>query len=704
MNSCFKAALILSLLFFSNKLEAVAESVKIPTEYVLGENLEGDEPEVQVEPGEYIETPSVERSEENEFKFAGRLLMPEVFFGKNLNLLNDCNTTDCNAIDRTFFVRHTLDLIGEYRYKPKGCDHEVLQFKTTIRNRAVWGDPEAIAPTTESDVKVVDVLTGTHKHFVPRLIFWARELWLEVSLPHLLHLDLENNHFITFGAFPFRLGRGIALGDAFATTPDPILGFSAESAVDQYAFGAKIWGDLIPKVLTYDIYGAILNNKADSFSNTAANIRGQEYGHRFCQARGFGVVNFVYANRLVWTPVLNTAKITVEPYWLFNSDPEQRVEFLGDAESRLVTLGIAGEFEIGDFEFGFDTAFNHGRQHVKGVDRNVVNFAIDQGFVTEINSQVQLVLNPGVPGQERQQNLPFQLSVQDAAGNTVNVQNIVNNSIQSESQNGAILLDNATLTNVRITGTESPVPVLIRNSAARFRDPYRNRYKGSMFVADGSYWLIERDLKASFAVGFASGDANPNRDIVDPFDASVDGVYKGFIGLQEIYPGTRVKSVLFLNGTGKIPRPLDLPSEDVNDRFASTVSRFTNLFLVGGSLRYKPVNSRYKTDINPNIIAFWQEFQSRRFDVQPPRLISPYLGLEVNLITEVELLEDLKFWSKMGIFFPGNLYKELRGRPVNREQARFLNSLNSSGVRLPSVPLLGDDTAFGLNFGFEYIF
>ena len=62
----------------------------------------------------------------------------------------------------------------------------------------------------------------------------------------------------------------------------------------------------------------------------------------------------------------------VEPYILYNHNPEQKVEFIGDAKSDLCTFGIAGEFELGNFECGFDTAFNFGKQTVYGWDRNII--------------------------------------------------------------------------------------------------------------------------------------------------------------------------------------------------------------------------------------------------------------------------------------------------------------------------------------------
>ena len=34
-------------------------------------------------------------------------------------------------------------------------------------------------------------------------------------------------------------------------------------------------------------------------------------------------------------------KLNIEPYWLYYNEPEQRIEFLGDAKTVLGTIGLA---------------------------------------------------------------------------------------------------------------------------------------------------------------------------------------------------------------------------------------------------------------------------------------------------------------------------------------------------------------------------
>lgn len=614
-----------------------------------------------------------------ELKTWVKIRIPEFFYGKNLSLINNDNPTD-----RVLYFRHVFDINFEYRYFGPQRDYDIIFVKTDIRNKGVWGDPESIAFTTMSEVKVLDSLLGPHRHGIPRYILWIRELWIQLAYSDLLCLPFCRNHTITFGAFPFELGRGIALGASYAVDASD-LGFYNETAVDQYAFGGKLSGE-IRKGLDYDLYAAILSDKAASFTTTNDKIRGQQFNHRNDQARGFGSITYVVAARLKCDPVIKLpAKVHFEPYGLYYNNPEQKIEFLADSTSELATFGIAGEFEFRNIEFGFDTAFNFGHQTVHGWDSNVIRLENRNGTVVEVNSKVR----QAPPGQ-----VPSATSSPLALKVSAN-QKIINNSLESASQNGKVIgVDNL--------GT-------LINDIERFNDPYINKYRGSMLVCDGSYWIMRPDLKISAGFGYASGDNNPNRDLDHIGDSEVDGVYDGFISLQETYSGTRIKSAFLLSGSGKIPRLLSFPSEVVTDPFPSAVSRFTNLVFTGGSLNWRPCWSCKKWSVNPNILAYWQEFATRFFDrsketFSQSRNARTYLGLEVNVFMEAELIEDLKFFFVGAIFFPGGHYDDIKGLPLNKSQQTFLDNLDVTGIVNDRVPLLGNDPAFFANAGLEYKF
>jgi len=318
-----------------------------------------------------------------EYVFSG-MFKPEMFYGRNFSLLNNNNKWD-----KVWFMRHTLDMsLGVGYGKQTYCD-TVLDFFFTLRNRGIWGNPNTIAFTSDAEIKLLDAVARAHKHGFPRHIFWMREGWIDFSINNFLGLALEYQHSIKLGSFSFQLGRGISLGDAYAVGPE-FLGFYSDSLVDQYAFGALISGTFVPKVLTYDLYAAILQNNSSTLGDTAARIMGQQFGRIADPSRGYGKINYVIAGSLGWDAFADEkyGRLHLEPYAMYNNDPEQAVDFKADSSSKLGTIGFAGEYAGSIFEFGFDTARNIGRQTVLGWDTNQVTEENRGGFVVLSNTQV----------------------------------------------------------------------------------------------------------------------------------------------------------------------------------------------------------------------------------------------------------------------------------------------------------------------------
>ncbi len=602
---------------------------------------------------------------------------PEMFFGKNIALLNNAN-----EVDKVWFQRHTLDFNLDMLYGMQRYNEVAAEFLFSLRNKAVWGNLN-IVRTTEAEIKIDNSVLGSHKHSIPRHFLWMREIWLNFSLNHALGLNFSNKHTFKLGLFPFQLGRGIALGDAYAVGPE-FLGFYTNSAVDQYAPGFLISGDIVKNTLSYDLYIAILNNKSSSLSETAERVRGQEYGRKLSPLRGFGQVNFLVAAHLGWTVFDNNyGKLTIEPYGLFNNDPEQKVEFTSDADSRIGTVGMAGEYVQDRVEFGFDYAFNLGQQRVRGWDRNTINIALDPstGHLQEVNSHV-FTQDPNVVSSPSQ----AQFNSKNSSGKAV--QAIINTSFEDESQNGKKI---GTVGNINLY-----------NAKNRFRNPYTNKYEGWMFVMDAALWVHNKDVRFAVTAGAASGDDNPNEE-------TIDGIYSGFIPLQEIYSGKRVKSAFLLGGAGKVQRPLSTPtSEQAPSRFASVVDGFTNLVFGGAGLTWMPRKATKRFAINPNIYAFWEEKPTQKFDAvtktRTNELASTYLGIETNIFSEFYILETLKIYVVGSVFFPGAHFRDIQGIPLNSAQDAQLDRVDRTGVSGDPLPNLGKDTAYALNFGLQFNF
>lgn len=622
-----------------------------------------------------------------EYNFSGTF-KPETFYGKNVSLLNNDNDTD-----KIWFVRHTLDLTFDVLYGKHTYGDAVAEFLFQMRNKAVWGNPESIASTTETEIKVLEAVGRPHKHGIPRHIMWIREGWLRFDLSEATSLPFGKRHTFTIGAFSFELGRGIALGDAYAIGPEA-LGFYTDSAVDQYAFGAKFSGDILVNCLTYDLYTAILQNKSSSLGDTAAKVLGQEFDRLTNPQRGFGKINFVVAGKLDWTVFDNNplGKLTVEPYAMFNHEPEQQVEFFADASAKLGTIGIASEFCGDKVEFGFDYAINLGQQRVKGWDRNEIIEQNREGQVTLINSQVigEFVDDNGNVRNDPQGNpirekIPY-IDKDDA-------QIIINETFRDESQNDREI---GRVSKVGFLPSLVGIPVepddtvVLKNDNNRFRNPFTNKFEGWMFVADVAYWAYKKDLQLVATVGVASGDDNPNLE-------TKDGTFSGFIGLQELYSGKRVRSAFLLGSAGKLNRPLSIPTDNkAPSRFALKVSGFTNLVFTGAGLIYEPKDWKKSFKVHPNVIAYWQE--------KPIGKARTFLGVESDIFLYYWMLKNMKFFFVGSIFFPGSHYKDRSGVVLTTAQDDELDREDRTGFEEDQIPGLGNDIAYTFNIGLEYKF
>lgn len=649
-----------------------------------------------------------------EFILSGRY-KPEMFWGNNISLLNSNNQVNGRPTDRILFFRHTFDIASDVVYGKKQHDTPIMEFLFSIRNKATWGNPESIINTTYSTIKLTDAVTGPHNHSIPRNLFWMREVWLRFALGKPIGLDLKNEHTFTIGAFPFELGRGIALGAAYAVSGPSLLGFYTDGIIDQYAYGARLSGDIIPKKLGYDVYAAILQSKSSNLSDTGAKIFSQEIGRRSCPVRGFGHINYIVAGRARWT-VFDTESLGMfglEPYFVFNEDPEQMVEFTADARSKLGTMGLAGEYEGDHWEFGFDYAFNLGSQKVRGWDRNQLEIQNRNGRPVFVNSDVYLNANPDLtdtPKNLDPYKTPYSPNVTvNSSGSLVNdgknVQNLIYTNNQGEEFNSQLIGSVPGYT----VDVDAPAPVQsevtqdqLYNSRTRFRNPYTNQYEGWMMVGDASWWVYGKDLKIAVTGGLASGDENPNNE-------TIDGTYGGFVGLQEIYSGKRVKSAFLLGGAGKAKRPLSVPvNEQSPTDYSPEVTGFTNLVFTGAGLTWTPKDWTKKFSFNPNVLAYWQQHPTKKFDIatgtNSPRDARTFLGTELNAFVKYNFLPDLIIFCVTSAFLPGGHYHDIKGKPLNADQAKALDKFNDSGFENAPVPNIGTNAAFTFNVGLEYVF
>lgn len=259
----------------------------------------------------------------------------------------------------------------------------------------------------------------------------------------------------------------------------------------------------------------------------------------------------------------------------------------------------------------------------------------------------------------------------------------------------------------------------------RFRKPFKLDYSGFMFLSDISYTFEDIPLKLALAGAYVSGDAYP-------YNEERSRSFKGFITQRDYnYIGHEVRSLGLLYARVG-PRPMNISN---NKLYAfNHFQDMSNLAYFGAALHWNPLKKKDKMTINPNILAFWTPGRVNKWDLngnpnvdtgnpvsdalqnfaltqartklgfsgwESTKRASRYMGTEINLIAEYFVLENLRLYTLDAIFFPGQLYKDLKGQP-NRNTRRLDITPGREGEAV--YESLGTKIAFGLNVGLRYTF
>ena len=595
-----------------------------------------------------------------------------------------------SPFDQYSYLQSTWDFTTHTRFADK------INSKLTLREKVRWGELRFI-PTTAEPVTMLDTTLPDHVHGFNRIVPFIRKAWVKFALNDAFNIKSETRHYFKFGIFPFEVGRGISLGTAYAVSPG-LLGFFAENSIDQYAFGGLIHGGITTKSsLTYDVYGSIVQNLSSSSS------RNLEVVYQNCYTaptiyRGYGAVSYILVGRLFWTvfETKNAGTLTAEPYALYYRHPNNKLEFASDADIKLGTFGLSVEYSGSRFELGFDTAFNTGHQQVKAWDRNytILNRNTTTSACEEVYSYVY------------------------SDENYTNKAQVTNTNKTTVSKSAAGTAFNGVAIGAgNIVTTSGATACTLYNSPARFRPAYRNLFGGHMFVIDGAYWLKERVLKLAATIGYASGEESPNTVLDKPEDTEFNDVYSGFVPLQEIYSGKRIRS-FFVVGGQIIPRPLTAPYFDVDpsrQHHAVNVSGFTNIVYTGIGITWTPEGYAKKSKLSSNVLYYWQDYPAKAYHLSYHETEEDYshtldcdaskaLGLEINAAGDVNFLDNLKGFLAMAVFIPGPHYDSIIGKPINSSQYKEATSTTRYGIDYNDYPLINKKVSYIMNVGFEYMF
>jgi hypothetical protein len=612
-----------------------------------------------------------------------------------------------------------------------GFDDNVIKLGIDLRSRTTWGKPQEVGTTSTVITEKTALGTiefGSHNHTIGIPIVYLRGADLTLDINELffnLPSTYPHQH-LKLGFFPLEIGRGISLGAAYLVSPE-VLSYAPVDVIQEFAPGFLLYGDLLKnEALHYRLYLGIIKNLSGSTNDVHKKTRANQYGMEFFPYRGSGMFNIVSALQVDWQCLSDAnQKVVISPYIVAAHEGAGKVILPEDSTSNLLTYGIALEAEKDkEWDLSFECAINRGKQQVFGIDTNMIE--IDQRVCPIAGNQLEINPNTSIGVwanskvtfngyTENNSDIPFSLTTDVINKNAIFLgsnssrQKAINNVYKNSSSNGTTIVlhdgDNYSYT--------------MTNSQNRFRDPYTNSFDGFMAVLDiGRHInLCDQPCKLAFAIGFASGDNNPNKAIREKNDHITDSTYGGFIGIQEIYSGKMVRSAFLMSGVGQVPRINSIPalynSEDGNSiepvEYPSTISGFNNLIYAGTSLNFIYEGNSYNWKWHPNILIYAQpnarEIHNQKIiEKLHKNTLDPFLGTEINLFLEIlsKQITGFKVFAAGSIFIPGAYYKDLQFIPLNNDQNNLIYNKNYTPASF--IPLYGTNISYYFNIGIEFTF
>jgi hypothetical protein len=560
-------------------------------------------------------------------------LSNQFFYSDNIDVLNSCVPQDVVA-----YILSTLDYYIKFDYG-KDAHHPRLNFYTDLRFQYAWGS-FAEARILNSQTILDQVVVPVYESRLNKHVLWLREIWTKIGLG----ADLKkHDHYVQLGLIPYEIGRAISLGAAYQTVG--FLGFTPTYSIDQYA--PSILFSFNPSGKNFiNFYAALIESEQDSLENILAPIHAAEIGN--CPQRGIDSNSYIVAlHNKTFFNLRKGHSIAVEPYLIYLNAPDKTLELTSDVDSELATAGICVEADFGPCNWGFECAKNFGAVLIKPLDRNKIKIVHnpDDGILVE---QYTKIYNEP----------PLDADAQLVYATAANAA-YVNNSPKTAAENGQQIGPN------------------LYNAYDRFRPKQNINLTGYYFIADVAYDYIPKLLQGAVGVGYFSGSDRTRVDLnqMTP-EHCLNRSFNGFIPLQSIYSGKRIRHFVMLNQgvpryTVQSVQPNFSLTNPTNSITLDTLNATTNLIFVGTRAAFSP--QRYKQKkvlVAPNIIGYWAADTSYVSDEKLPanspflKELDNYLGTEFNVEFSFEITENLKFSGYMGMLLPGAYYQQIAGTIV----------------------------------------
>ena len=490
------------------------------------------------------------------------------------------------------------------------------------------------------------------------------EIWMkELSLQY---MPTENkNSYIKGGFFPFKVGNGFVLGNAYDINI-PISWQYLYEQINQFRPGLQLQlGNQKNSISASAYVGFIL------VQNSIATPTASPTAELLSATALFGVNSpFLIggSNNVVTSFQMNFGPfephhVQISPYICLHAT-DQYVEVPDDATSKLYTPGVAFLYENNELRINLEVAKNFGHQHVKTLDRNMIFTFNGITRNTQLFYASQSA-NPFAP-----------LTTTDFTSSPFDVPDAA----AAYYGNGASFrypVDATTYT--------------FQNSYNRFRNSYTNTYAGFL-VYFNAVWT-KKQWRLAFVAAYASGANSPNESPITLFLTRLtpgvrykdyNKTYKGFLGTNQFSEARSINGLYF--GPGSY--------------------RYTNFAVLGSTIGYTIPKEHDMLISQVTWVSYFKP-TAQILDITDQTgatLNTPlphYLGTEFNGSASYSLGNNFKFSLLGGIFFPGKNYKELKEQ-VTFAELQTAKAINPAITSIPTVS--AKKAAFFTSFSVVWMF
>lgn len=605
----------------------------------------------------------------------------EYTIAKNVVFLNN------NLPDEVGYFRGTFDLEGDYTAGHERYGHDAIKLHSELRYRGYWGNIWAGQKSGWTEIQIADAKNeAKHEHAGEKPMPWMRQIWAAVSIDALARLENQGTHILKVGWFPFSFGRGIALGDSYGNNKNFLGVYNRPS--DYAPAGILYSGRVYEGQLGYDVYFTQFEDRSVTVKDTMAQGKAHLLSATPNKAwNGHDNDDVLFGAQVTVIPSMSDdyGRAKIAPYFLYNAAKDKEIERTFDAENNLFTTGCMFDYNRGGFEIGGEFAFNLGTRKMHGIDRlRVIAKRRSDGIPYNVYEGIKRVNSDGSDTGVADDKYPV---VTDTLKATLAANN-------QRTTEGTFTSGGYYYKNYTTAGGDS---------FNRIRHSQANPYKGWMLVADMAYAMSRPGLKFAVCGGWVSGDALP--------EEGSNREYKGFVGLNESYSGTRVKSAIFMDSR-TVKRPLTFDETNKYAAFKNEDESFSDLRFAGFSATFIPEKFKHVSFMS-NTLLFWKDHRTGKptidagngsvTSVSTTEFLDQFYGTESNLILHADILENLTLKIIGGAFFPGRYYFGIKGLGLKQAVTDALSIEDVQGIDNTQYGM-GKDTAFFFRTGLTYRF